>query len=87
MKLFATLWTVASLLCPCDSPGKNTGVGSILAWRIPWTQEPGGYDPQSHKESDTTEVTWPAHTAPSTATKRTPGAQMRHRAGHTRATV
>ena len=72
---------------------------SIFAWRIPWTeepcglqsmgwtQEPGGYDPQSHEESDTTEVTWPAHTAPSTATKRTPGAQMRHRAGHTRATV
>ena len=27
--LFATLWTVpARLLCPWDSPGKNTGVGS-----------------------------------------------------------
>ena len=32
---------------------------SILAWRIAWTEEPGGvYSPQSHKESDTTEVTW-----------------------------
>ena len=31
---------------------------SILAWRIAWTEEPGGvYSPQSHKESDTTEVT------------------------------
>ena len=24
---FATPWTVARLLCPWDSPGKNTGVG------------------------------------------------------------
>ena len=28
---------------------------SILAWRIPWTEEPGGLSPQGHKESDTTE--------------------------------
>ena len=28
---------------------------SILAWRIPWTAEPGGYSPQGHKELDTTE--------------------------------
>ena len=29
---------------------------SILAWRIPWTEEPGvGYSPQGRKESDTTE--------------------------------
>ena len=29
---------------------------SILAWRIPWTHEPGGlYSPWGHKESDTTE--------------------------------
>ena len=27
----------------------------ILAWRIPWTEEPGGYSPWGHKESDTTE--------------------------------
>ena len=26
---------------------------SILAWRIPWTEEPGGlYSPQGRKESD-----------------------------------
>ena len=29
---------------------------SILAWRIPWTEEPGGLQsPRGHKESDTTE--------------------------------
>ena len=28
---------------------------NILAWRIPWTEEPGGYSPQGHKELDTTE--------------------------------
>ena len=28
---------------------------SILIWRIPWTEEPGGYSPRGHKESDTTE--------------------------------
>ena len=28
---------------------------SILAWRIPWTEELGGlYSPWGHKESDTT---------------------------------
>ena len=31
---------------------------SILAWRIPWTEEPGGvHRPQGHKESNMTEVT------------------------------
>ena len=30
---------------------------SILAWRIPWTEEPGRLSPQGHKESDMTEVT------------------------------
>ena len=28
---------------------------SILAWRIPWTEEPGSYSPWGCKESDTTE--------------------------------
>ena len=28
---------------------------SILAWIIPWTEEPGGYSPWGRKESDTTE--------------------------------
>ena len=30
---------------------------SILAWRIPWTEEPGRLQSMGHKESDTTEVT------------------------------
>ena len=28
---------------------------STLAWRIPWTEEPGRLQPWGHKESDTTE--------------------------------
>ena len=28
---------------------------SILAWEIPWTEEPGGLHPSDHKESDVTE--------------------------------
>jgi len=28
---------------------------SILAWRIPWTEEPVDYSPRGHKELDTTE--------------------------------
>ena len=30
---------------------------SILAWRIPWTEEPGGLQIHGDAESDTTEVT------------------------------
>ena len=28
---------------------------SILAWRIPWTEEPGGLQCMGHKELDVTE--------------------------------
>ena len=28
---------------------------SILAWEIPWTEEPGGYSPWGREELDTTE--------------------------------
>ena len=28
---------------------------STLAWKIPWTEEPGGCSPWGHEESDTTE--------------------------------
>ena len=32
---------------------------SILTWRIPWTEEPGGLQFMGHKESDTAEpLTW-----------------------------
>ena len=30
---------------------------SILAWKIPWAQEPGGLQSMGHKQSDTAEVT------------------------------
>ena len=30
---------------------------SILAWRIPWTEEPGGLQSMGCKESDMTEAT------------------------------
>ena len=30
---------------------------SILAWRMPWTEEPGGLQSIGRKESDTTEAT------------------------------
>ena len=36
------------------SPGMVTH-SSILAWRIPWTEEPGEYSPWGCKELDTTE--------------------------------
>ena len=28
---------------------------SILAWKTPWMEEPGGYSPQGHKTLDMTE--------------------------------
>ena len=36
---------------------------SILAWRIPWTEDPG-YSPWGRKEWDTTEATSHTHTPP-----------------------
>ena len=36
---------------------------SILAWRIPWTEKPGGYSPRGCKESYTTEQHTHTHTA------------------------
>ena len=44
---------------------------SILAWRIPWTEEPGRLQSMDHKESDTTEH---AHTHTHTHTREKKGA-------------
>ena len=33
---------------------------SILAWRIPWTEDPAGYSPWGREESDKTEQLSPA---------------------------
>ena len=39
---------------------------SVLAWRIPWTEEPGGLQsPMGRKELDMTEVTYFANKGPS----------------------
>jgi len=36
------------------SPEKGMAThSSILAWRIPWTEEPGGLQSMGHKELDT----------------------------------
>ena len=43
-------------LCPEDPLGKGMAThSSILAWRSPWTEEPGTYSTWVHKESDMTE--------------------------------
>ena len=34
---------------------------SILSWKIPWTEEPGGLQSMGVTESDTTEATKPPH--------------------------
>ena len=35
--------------------GENATHSSILAWRIPWAEEPGGPQSKGHNELDTTE--------------------------------
>ena len=40
-----------------DSQKEMTARSSIPAWRIPWTEEPGGLQYRGCKESDTTEHT------------------------------
>ena len=37
---------------------------SILAWRIPWTEEPGGLQIMGSQESDMIEATERSHTHP-----------------------
>ena len=39
---------------------------SILAYRIPWTEEPGGLQSMGCKELDMNEATWHSHTGKST---------------------
>ena len=38
----------------CPEKGMATH-SRILAWRVPWTEEPAGYSPWGFKESDVTE--------------------------------
>ena len=45
-----------SILGSGRPPGGGNGYPlSVLAWRIPWTEEPAGYSPWNWKEWDTTE--------------------------------
>ena len=47
---------VGSILGQEDPLEKGTAThSSILAWRIPWREEPGGVRPWGLKELDTTE--------------------------------
>ena len=48
---------VRSLSCEDPWEAEMATHSSILAWRIPGTEEPGGYNPQGRKEADTTEAT------------------------------
>ena len=44
------------------SPGGRYAThSSILPWKNPWTEEPGGHNPKGSKESDTTEQLSTAH--------------------------
>ena len=43
---------VRSLCWEAPLEESRTTHSSILAWRIPWTGEPGGYSPQGHEELD-----------------------------------
>ena len=48
--------TWVRLLGQEDPLGKEMAThSSILAWRIPWTEEPGGLQSMGSQESDTTE--------------------------------
>ena len=40
--------------------GEHGNPPRILAWRIPWTEEPGGLQFIDHKESNMNEATWQA---------------------------
>ena len=49
-------------LSPEDPLEEGTATySSILAWRTPWTEEPGGLQSIGHKELDRTEATCFAH--------------------------
>ena len=52
-------WRATPVFLPGESHGQRSlaGHSSIPAWRIPWTEEPGGLQSIGSKELDTTEVT------------------------------
>ena len=64
VKRLPTMWeTRVQSLGPEDLLKKEmTTHSSTLAWKISWTEDPVGYSPWGHTESDTTE---PLHFTPS----------------------
>ena len=55
-------------LDPEDSPEKGMATHSnVLAWRIPWTEEPGGLQSTGQKELDEIEETQQARLSQSAA--------------------
>ena len=46
---------VSSLGCEDPLEEEMANHSRILAWKIPWTEELGGYSPKGGKEPDTTE--------------------------------
>ena len=56
MQELKEMW-VRSLGCEDPLEEGMATHSSILAWRIPWTEEPGRLLPMGSKKSDMTEVT------------------------------
>ena len=54
----AALWKIWVRSLDWEDPlEKGTAThSSILAWRIPWTEEPGGLQSRGHKELDMTKT-------------------------------
>ena len=59
VKNLPVMWkTQVQSLSREDPPDEGMTIhSSIVAWRIPWTEEPGGLHTKGHRELDMTEVT------------------------------
>ena len=57
VKKLPALWEtwVRSLIQEDRLEKRTAPLSSILAYKIPWTEEPGGLQSMGHKELDTTE--------------------------------
>ena len=57
VKWLSTMWEIQVLSLGWEDPlEKEMAIHSnAIAWKIPWTEEPGSHSPWGRKESDTTE--------------------------------
>jgi len=56
MVIYWRTWGIHVKVCLDEVLEKEMAThSSVLAWRIPWTEEPGGLSPWGHKEVDVTE--------------------------------